>query len=126
MKIFYTISMLFLVVFSLFGCGKASSEGQDNVIDNPSPKINRTLYQENQEEIIAEYSSPIKSPTDERQTNLTIASNELNGSIVKPSETFSFCDTLGPATAEKGYKKAEVFTTKGGLTYGLRWWKMPS
>jgi len=42
----------------------------------------------------------------------------LNNSIVKPGETFSFCDTVGPSTVERGYKEANVII-QGTETKGL-------
>jgi hypothetical protein len=48
-----------------------------------------------------------------RTTNLTIASNAITGTIVKPGETFSFNDVVGPRTAAKGYKDAPIFSGSG-------------
>lgn len=45
-----------------------------------------------------------------RTTNLRIASNAINGTIVMPGQTFSFNDVVGPRTAAKGYKPAATFT----------------
>lgn len=38
-----------------------------------------------------------------RNTNLTLAANAINGTLVKPGETFSMDKVLGPRTEEKGY-----------------------
>ena len=35
--------------------------------------------------------------------------NKLNGTTVNNNDTFSFCQTTGPSTAEEGYKEATVF-----------------
>lgn len=45
-----------------------------------------------------------------RTTNLRLASNAVNGTIVLPGETFSFNKTVGQRTYAKGYKDAPVFT----------------
>lgn len=45
-----------------------------------------------------------------RTTNLRVASNAINGTIVYPGETFSFNKVVGQRTAARGYKKATVFT----------------
>ena len=36
--------------------------------------------------------------------NLKIVVNEINGIIIKPNETFSFCKLVGIPTQKKGYK----------------------
>lgn len=45
-----------------------------------------------------------------RTTNLRLAANAINGTIVLPGETFSFNKTVGQRTYAKGYKDAPVFT----------------
>lgn len=51
-----------------------------------------------------------KHTTDEdRNTNLKLACEAINGTILKPGETFSFNDCLGERTAEKGYKPAGTY-----------------
>lgn len=45
-----------------------------------------------------------------RTTNLRIASQAINGTIVLPGETFSFNKVVGQRTYAKGYKDAPVFT----------------
>lgn len=54
-----------------------------------------------------------------RTTNLRIASNAINGTIVMPGETFSFNDVVGPRTAAKGYKPAATFTGGSSVTNEL-------
>jgi len=67
-----------------------------------------TTKQEHIEEEIASYSSPLKSKAAGRLNNIRITCSTLNGTVVSKGETFSFCDTLGPSTAEKGYQEADV------------------
>ncbi|MDE5974359.1 MAG: VanW family protein, partial [Eubacterium sp.] len=45
-----------------------------------------------------------------RTTNLRLAANAINGTIILPGETFSFNKTVGQRTYAKGYKDAPVFT----------------
>lgn len=45
----------------------------------------------------------------DRTTNLVLACQAINNYIVKPGEIFSFNDTLGERTAEKGYKPAGAY-----------------
>ena len=41
-----------------------------------------------------------------RNTNIELSANAINGTTVMPGETFSFNDTTGKRTTEKGYKEA--------------------
>jgi len=67
------------------------------------------------EETIASFSTKILDKSSNRQNNITIACNSLNGLVVKSGETFSFCNTLGPATPEDGYQKADTFDADGNV-----------
>lgn len=65
------------------------------------------------EEPLSSFSTKISQKDPDRQKNITIACNSLNGIIVKAGETFSFCNTLGPAKPEDGYEKADTFDADG-------------
>ncbi len=83
-----------------------------NTINNTaSNSIDTTITRPDEE--ISSYKTKIYTKTDERQTNLRLACDELNNCIIHPGETFSFCDTLGQATPAKGYKKAGTFDSDG-------------
>ena len=45
-----------------------------------------------------------------RNTNLKLACQALNGRIIRPGEVFSYNETLGERTAEKGYKAAGAYS----------------
>lgn len=61
------------------------------------------------EKEIASYSTVIKNKKDSnRQGNITLTCSSLNNSIIEPGETFSFCDTVGKATTDRGYKEANI------------------
>ena len=45
-----------------------------------------------------------------RNTNLRLACQAINGVVLNPGETFSFNDTLGQRTAAKGYKPAPAYS----------------
>jgi vancomycin resistance protein YoaR len=49
---------------------------------------------------------PISSP--QRATNITLATNAINGLVLMPGETFSFNGVVGERTAAKGYQAAPV------------------
>lgn len=78
------------------------------------------------EKEISTYSTLIKNQKDSnRQGNITITCSVLNNTLVKSGETFSFCDTVGPSTVERGYKTANVII-QGTETKGLGGRKLPS
>ena len=53
-----------------------------------------------------------------RTTNLRLASNKINGTVVMPDEEFSFNRVVGRRTAAAGYKDAAIFSD-GQVTDGL-------
>ena len=64
-------------------------------------------------DVLSYYDSPhVYNPT--RTHNLELACKAINGTIVKPGETFSFNKVVGERTAEKGYGAAGVYV--GGET----------
>lgn len=68
--------------------------------------------------VFATYSSKYVNNAD-RTTNLRIASEAINGTVIMPGETFDFNVIVGPRTAERGYKKATVFTGANGTAQEL-------
>ena len=64
------------------------------------------------------FSTKIYSSDPARQKNLEITSKALNGTIVKPNETFSFTTTVGPSTPSKGYEEADIFDSNGNKVKG--------
>ena len=67
---------------------------------------------------LASFSTPIVYKDANRQHNMSLTCSRLNGTIVKAGETFSFCNTVGKATAEAGYKEAEIFDKEGNIKKG--------
>jgi len=116
--------LLFMVISSLLltGCNDTSSTddsthnyntarlsaNEENVDNTTKEEVDEPL-----EEPLSSFSTNILRKDPDRQTNITIACNSLNGLVVKAGETFSFCDTLGPARPEDGYKKANGFDSEG-------------
>lgn len=72
----------------------------ENLLDNPTEVITETE--------LSSYSTVIKDNSSGRLTNIQITCSTLNGTIIEPGETFSFCDTVGQPTAERGYQEASV------------------
>ena len=81
--------------------------------DNPSPSPVIT------EEPLSSFSTTIYNKESARQNNINITCQALNETIVTDGNTFSFCNTVGPATSNKGYKKADIFDKNGTKKKGL-------
>jgi len=70
--------------------------------------------------LIAKISLVSYSSGSNRNYNLKKACKSINGTILKPGETFNWFRVVGPASGSRGYKKAMVFRgkKKRALDYG--------
>lgn len=57
---------------------------------------------------IGSYVTSLKDRTPSQVHNATLAAKRLNGTIVRPGQVFSFNNTVGTWTADRGYQKAPV------------------
>ncbi len=102
----------------------STNEISNNTIFNNSSSTNtetnstKNTNTNNSEELLAEFSTRIYSTDSARQNNLEITSKKLNGTIVKPNETFSFTKTIGPSTSAKGYEEADIYDSNGNKIKG--------
>lgn len=89
----------------------------ENILNNLNGQINSD---EKSEEELSEFSTKLPKDTKERYSNIELACNTLNGTIIKSGDTFSLWNELGCPTEEKGYRKAKAFTPDGGVkkSYG--------
>lgn len=71
------------------------------------------------EEEISSFSTKIYTKDSARQNNISITSSSLNETIVANASTFSFCNTVGQATSDKGYQEADIFDNEGNKKKGL-------
>ncbi|HBI63740.1 MAG TPA: hypothetical protein DDX51_01290 [Clostridiales bacterium] len=69
--------------------------------------------------VYASYSTKYNPGQTNRTTNLNVACKTINGTVVKPGETFSFNKKLGKRTPDKGYKPATIFTGGSGTAQEL-------
>lgn len=90
-----------------------STNQANNTSNSSSSKVSNKS-----EELLAQFSTRIYSTDSARQNNLEITSKKLNGTVVKPNETFSFTKTIGPSTAAKGYKEADIYDSNGNKIKG--------
>ena len=83
---------------------------------NPEKNKKEPVFEE---EELSNFSTKILSDDSARQNNIEITCKALNDKIIKKGETFSFCNTIGPSTTGKGYKKADIFDKDGNKKKGL-------
>ncbi len=91
---------------------------ENNNTTNNSNSTSTTPSKNSEGKLLAQFSTRIYSKDSARQNNLEITSKALNGTIVKPNETFSFTKTIGPSTSSKGYEEADVYDTNGNKIKG--------
>lgn len=61
-------------------------------------------------DLLAEFSTNYNPGAKDRTTNLRLASNKINNTVVLPGETFSYNKVVGKRTTEAGYKEAPSYT----------------
>lgn len=87
-----------------YNANRLSTEMGNNTILNNNVQSEPVV-----EEEISSFSTKIIDNDDDRDTNIRITCNEINGTIIKDGEEFSFNKVAGNPTPDRGYKKAGVF-----------------
>lgn len=59
---------------------------------------------------ISSFTTNFKSSNLNRSTNISVAGNAINGTVLMPNDTFSFNDVVGERSSKKGYKMAKVIS----------------
>ena len=68
---------------------------------------------------LSSFSSNFTTSSSGRSTNITLATNSINGTLIMPGQSFSFNGKVGKRTAAKGYQPAPVdIGTKVSSDYG--------
>lgn len=97
----------------------ANNEITNSTTNNSNNNENIQNNIQNIEEEISTFSTKIYNLEYERQNNITITCNTLNDTIVSNGDTFSFCNTVGKATSERGYLEADIFDKNGKKIKGI-------
>lgn len=138
MKVLKYSIVFILLLFLLSGCNNNSQtqtgenenkpdisrtsitkDSQENTENNSTDNKNDTSSTESKKEVeVSSFSTPLKSGVANRITNIKLTCGKINEHILKPGETFSFNQLVGPCTAEEGYKKAEIYVNKK-IVYAL-------
>lgn len=69
-------------------------------------------------DLLATFSTTFSTRNYNRSTNIRLATNKINGSVIMPGETFSYNQTVGKRTAAAGFKSAAVYVG-GEVTTGI-------
>lgn len=69
-------------------------------------------------DLLATFSTKYDASNKARSTNLSLASEKINGTVIMPEETFSYNKVVGERTIAAGYKEAKVFEN-GKVVDGL-------
>ena len=67
---------------------------------------------------LAVFTTRYDASATDRTTNLRIACQKINGTVLMPGETFSYNKTLGERTIAAGYKEAKIYSN-GQVVDGL-------
>ena len=134
MKKYLWIFLILIIVvgIAIFAFNKNNNKSESNYIANKTvaeinPQENlenntmntiKSEYKKGEEngEELSEFSTKLPKDTRARYSNIDLACDTLNGTVVKKGETFSLWNVLGCPTKEKGYRKAKTFTSNGEIT----------
>lgn len=69
-------------------------------------------------DLLSEFSTRYDASNRNRTTNLILAANKINGTVLMPDETFSYNKVVGERTISAGYKEAPIYVS-GRVEDGL-------
>ena len=69
-------------------------------------------------DLLSEFSTNYAASNKNRTTNLILAANKINGTVLMPGETFSYNKVVGARTIAAGYKEAPIYV-QGEVVDGL-------
>ena len=69
-------------------------------------------------DLLSEFSTNYSASNRNRTTNLILAANKINGTVLMPGETFSYNKVVGERTIAAGYKEAPIYVS-GRVEDGL-------
>lgn len=107
--------LLLLVLLQLTGCGIKKDETAPTPSPIETPNISQSPAPTEQAKNggQATATTQIFDRIPERTKNVELAIGAINGAVLSPNEIFSFNETVGDRTEEKGYQKAVGFDENG-------------
>lgn len=100
---------------------QVTGEAQEYQFDLKITKATKTIKDLGTEAfpyLISSFSTRYDASNTNRSTNLRIAAEKINGTVLLPGEVFSYNKTVGKRTVEEGYKDAKIYAD-GGVVDGL-------
>lgn len=109
-----------LVILLFTGCNNESTNDKDSEenqipltstpipITTPGAGPTVTSKPKNPNEI-SSFATTIHDKNENRVSNIKTAAEDLDGTVIEPGEIFSFNDSVGRRTKDKGYKEAPIF-----------------
>lgn len=79
------------------------------IITKPT-KTTKDIGTEASPDLLATFSTKYQASNKNRTTNLILAANKINGTVLLPGEEFSYNKTVGERTPEAGFKEAATFS----------------
>jgi vancomycin resistance protein YoaR len=113
MKRYIRYFFCFVIIFILSGCfAKKEIEEQPPIQDTITltPTVTPVPTEVVNKNEISSYSTIFYDKNENRISNIKTASEELNHTVIYPDEVFSFNETLGRRTKDKGYKEAPILS----------------
>ena len=98
-----------------------SEEKEEYVIPLKITKPNKTVKDIGTEafpDLLATFSTNYNAGNADRTTNLRLAANKINGTVLLPNEEFSYNTVVGERTINAGYKMAATYSN-GAVVDGL-------
>lgn len=75
-------------------------------IGTPEEELRGLLFRD----ILGSYKTSFSAANSARSSNVRLAAERINGTILLPGETFSYDKTIGSRTVANGFKEANVYT----------------
>lgn len=116
MKKFMICAVAFMIIFSLnafaapLGVGTADLEAWNSKsFSTPYMEPLQTSY--SREVFLGDATTTYSTASSyaNRNVNMQLAAEFINGKIIMPYETFSYNETVGPRTAQRGFREATIF-----------------
>ncbi|WP_077623017.1 VanW family protein [Sediminibacillus massiliensis] len=92
----------------------SSAEKIEAPLQLAHPRVDGELLVSIREQLVGQYQTYFNSRNKERSHNIKLATEAIDNEVIFPGETFSFNQSVGKRTKEKGYQKAPVIV-KGEL-----------
>ncbi len=67
-----------------------------------------SLTREDPVRTLGEFSTPLSGRDSNQRHNAELCSGRIDGAVIQPGETFSFNQTVGPWSRDRGYRRAPV------------------